>query len=118
MKAIINFKSTGFSIIILLFGIMSLSNLASAQEATPVIYIKIQVDGLSCSFCAYGLEKNLKKVKDVKDVFISVKEGYSTFNVPKELPPSEEELKTIVKDAGFTPREITFSDKPFVEDDE
>lgn len=34
-------------------------------------------------------------------------------NVPKDQQPTEEELQKIVKDAGFTPKEITFSKTPF-----
>jgi len=112
-----NLKTTGLSFLIMLISLISVSNSVSAQEATNVTYVKIQVDGLSCPFCAYGLEKNLKKIKGAKDVFISVEDGYTTFNVPKESQPTEDELKKIVKDAGFTAREITFSDKPFVKDE-
>lgn len=77
------------------------------------IYIKIQVDGLSCPFCAYGLEKKLKEVKSARDIHIDVKEGYATLNALKENQPGEAELKEIVKKAGFTARSIGFSETPF-----
>lgn len=110
-------KITGLSLLMMFISLVFGNNSASAQEVTTVTYIKIQVDGLSCPFCAYGLEKNLKKLKGAKDVFISVEGGYTTFNVPKDKQPTEDELKKIVKDAGFTAREITFSDKPFAKDE-
>ena len=59
------------------------------------------------------MEKKLKKIEGAKDVFIELAEGEATLNVPKEQQPTKKELETIVKDAGFTPREIIFSDKPF-----
>ena len=89
-----------------------------AQENSERTYIKIEVDGLSCPFCAYGFEKKLKKVKEVRDIFIDIQEGFATLNVPNDDKPTEEELRKIVKDAGFTAREITFSSTPFKEHNE
>ena len=111
-------KLTGFSLLIALISLLFTGYTAFAQEGKEITtYIKIEVDGLSCPFCAYGLEKNLKKVEGVKDVFISVEGGFATFNVPKDHQLTEDELKKIVKDAGFTAREVSFSDKPFVKDE-
>jgi len=86
---------------------------ALAQEDTVRTYVKIQVDGLSCPFCAYGLERNVEKVNGAKDIFISIKEGYTTFNIPKDQLPTEDELIKVVKNAGFTARKVIFSEKPF-----
>ena len=86
---------------------------AKAQETSEKTYIKIVVDGLSCPFCAYGLEKKLKKVSGSEDIVIALTEGEATMSVPKHQKPTEEELRKIVKDAGFTPRVITFSETPF-----
>lgn len=86
---------------------------SSAQETSEKTYIKIVVDGLSCPFCAYGLEKKLKKVSGSENVLISLTEGEATMSVPKHKKPTQEELKKIVEDAGFSPREISFSEEPF-----
>jgi mercuric ion binding protein len=86
------------------------------EEQEERTYVKIQVDGLSCPFCAYGLEKKLKEVEGAKDIYIDVKEGYATLNVLKETQPTHEELEKIVKDAGFTARAIDFSETPFEND--
>jgi copper chaperone CopZ len=84
-----------------------------AQDSSEKVYIKIGVDGLSCPFCAYGLEKKLKQLDGSEDVFIELEEGQATMSVPKSKEPTTEELEAIVKDAGFTPREISFSAQPF-----
>jgi hypothetical protein len=60
----------------------------------------------------YGMEKKLERAAGSKDVFIELTEGEATKSGPKGNEPSSEELETIVKDAGFTPGEISFSDKP------
>ena len=68
--------------------------------------IKLRVDGLACPFCAYGLEKNLKALKGVKELKIDLDKGVVTL-FPKEgaLIPVDR-LSEAVKDSGFTPRDI------------
>ena len=39
---------------------------SKAVEKPATRQIQVKVDGLSCPFCAYGLEKYLKKIKGVK----------------------------------------------------
>jgi copper chaperone CopZ len=120
----INSKKTGLFILLVIFALTASTSLtytqeaASSSESTSNTYVKIFVDGLSCPFCAYGLEKNLKKVDGASDVFISVANGYTTFKVPRENPPSQSVLSGIVEDAGFTAREITFSETPFAKEKE
>jgi copper chaperone CopZ len=111
-------KKYGLSLLIVIFGLLSSANVVSAQETSSYTYIKIQVDGLSCPFCAYGLEKNLKKVKGASELFISIVNGYTTFQVSKEKLPTENELTKIVEDAGFTARKITFSEKSFAKEED
>ena len=95
-----------------------LSNVnALAQSKIDIIYIQIRVDGLACPFCAYGLEKKLKKVDGATNLQIEFEEGIVSLEVPKDKKPTEESLKKVVTDAGFTPREIKFSDTPFKKDD-
>lgn len=102
-------------IALMAFSLMNISLMA--QEDTGKTYIQIRVDGLSCPFCAYGLEKKLKKVDGATDLHIELEEGLVSFVVPKDKKPSVESLRKVVTDAGFTPREIKFSDTPFKKED-
>jgi len=102
------------TLMLAMIGMLVLSHEVVAQDTKT--YVRIDVDGLSCPFCAYGMEKNLKKVKGAKQVYISVQDGYTTFNVPKDKQPTEEALTKIVEDAGFTARKIRFSPTPFKKD--
>ena len=106
--------------LMLLWSILALTtiNTISAQDNNEKAYVKIQVDGLACPFCAYGLEKKLKKIKGSTDIKIDIQKGYVFFRIPKENKPSEDKLRELVKDAGFTAREIKISDKPFSDGDE
>jgi copper chaperone CopZ len=83
---------------------------------SEMTYIKIGVDGMACPFCAYGLEKKIKKIKGAENLYIDINEGFITFAVPSDKKPSEEELKKIIKEAGFKVREIDFSLTPFESD--
>ena len=64
----------------------------------------LQVDGLSCSFCAYGLEKKLERTEGIKSVKISLNEGKVFVKVADDFEPQK--LKEIVEDSGFSLRKI------------
>ncbi len=69
--------------------------------------IKVRVDGLSCPFCAYGLEKKLKKMEGVEKIEISIEDAYALLTIEDGMVVSEKTIRKNVKDAGFTAREIT-----------
>lgn len=78
---------------------------ASAQVETATV----KLDGLSCAFCAYGLEKRLKKVEGVEKVEIKVDQGTANLTLKKGKTLSIEAVEKAVKDGGFTPREISLT---------
>jgi len=78
----------------------------SAQEDGAQAAI-IAVDGLSCPFCVYGLEKNLKKVNGVESVNIDMKTGKATVVLKPDAHVDAQALRQAVKKAGFTARDIT-----------
>ena len=80
---------------------------AYAEEHTSSKQLAIQVDGLSCPFCAYGLEKNLKKVKGVSEVEVDMKTGKAFVTIISEAKVTHAQLKEAVKRAGFSAKEIT-----------
>lgn len=78
----------------------------SAQEADVSSAI-IKVDGLSCPFCAYGLEKHLKKLAGVEGIDIDMKNGQAIVRLKSGAQVDDAALRTAVKKAGFTARGIT-----------
>jgi len=76
-----------------------------AQEATGQS-LTIQVDGLSCPFCAYGLEKNLKKVQGIDSVHMDMKAGKATVLLKPDAHVDDQALRKAVEKAGFTARDI------------
>ncbi|AMC11784.1 hypothetical protein Lupro_11110 [Lutibacter profundi] len=98
-----------------------ISNLGVVQAEVKIkklnqtgTYIKIWVDGLACPFCAYGLEKQIKRIEGVKNLHIDLNRGFITFTAISEKKPTEERLKKLVKEAGFVARKIEYSKTDFV----
>ena len=70
----------------------------------------LRVDGLSCPFCAYGIEKKLKKTEGVESVDIDLHRGLVIVKTREGVKLTEAQMKRLVKDAGFTL--ISLSEKP------
>lgn len=73
-------------------------------------HIVIRVDGASCPFCAFGLEKRLGHIEGVAQVRMEMKDGKAIVILRKDAKVSEQALRQAVEEAGFTPRDISFSD--------
>lgn len=83
----------------MLFLVISLVGLGMAQTRTTYV---IQVKGLSCPFCAYGLEKKLKKVKGVESVSIDLEKDEAVVTSKSDVAIDEESLRKAVRAAGFS----------------
>ena len=83
-----------------------------AQQTSPPDaaqqHIIVRVDGASCPFCAFGLEKRLGHIEGVAKVRIEMKAGKAIVTLKEGAAVSERALRQAVEEAGFTPREITF----------
>lgn len=64
---------------------------------------EVQVDGLGCPFCAYGLEKKFKEFKGIKKVAIDIETGDFSFLYPTEKALTMEAVVAQVQKAGYTP---------------
>jgi len=86
-------------IIISVFTFSLSSNSVKAQSERD--QIEVQVDGLGCPFCAYGLEKKFKEFKGIKDVKIEMETGQFTFTYPSEKAMTLEQVENQVDKAGY-----------------
>ena len=77
-----------------------------AGEDVPQPKVTVEVDGLACPFCAYGLEQRIREIPSVQQSIINIEAG------TVELTPNEgehidiDELKEAVIAGGFTPRKV------------
>lgn len=67
----------------------------------------LRVDGLSCPFCAYGIEKKLIRTEGVESVTFDLEKGLVIVKVEEGVILTEGQLKLLVDDAGFTLRSMT-----------
>ncbi len=85
--------------VLILFLLISLVGLGFAQAQTKYV---LTVNGLTCPFCAYGLEKKLKKVKGVESVSIDLEKDEAIVLIKDGTVVQEEALRKAVKKAGFS----------------
>lgn len=77
---------------------------AGAQEAKHVY--KVYVDGLSCPFCTYGIEKKFSKVEGVEKIDIDLKTGTTIITMAAGTTLDETTARETVEAAGFTLRDF------------
>ena len=80
-----------------------------AQKDQGMDQIEVQVDGLGCPFCAYGLEKKFKEFKGIKDVAINIETGDFSFRYPTTKALTLEVILQQVTKAGYTPNQATIT---------
>lgn len=68
--------------------------------------IEVEILGMSCPFCAYGVEQKLKRLDGVEDLEVELKTGITTLSLADGADISNETLKETVEEAGFKVAEI------------
>jgi len=63
---------------------------------------QLQVKGLACPFCAYGIEKELQKIDGVTAVDTHIKDGAVIVTMEDGATLDESTAKKAVEAAGFT----------------
>jgi len=69
-----------------------------------------RVDGLSCPFCAYGLEKKLKSIEGIDKLEIKVNDGLAILSFKESAEIDTAIIIQKIKEGGFTPRGLTIED--------
>lgn len=89
--------------------LLALPQGAAAQAAPQLgmLEVTVQVDGLSCPFCAYGLEKNLRKLDNVARVELRVDQGRAVVTPKPGTSLELGALERAVRVGGFTPRAVS-----------
>lgn len=84
---------------------LSLILVATSVLAAPLTY-QLRVDGLSCPFCAYGIEKKLGALEGVQGVETNIKDGIVIVTMKDGVTIDEASAKKAVKEAGFSLRKL------------
>lgn len=72
-----------------------------AVHAAPMGYA-LQVDGLACPFCAYGVEKKLNSIEGVEEIKVDIEKGQVIVIMADGSLLSESNAREQVEKAGFT----------------
>lgn len=79
-------------------------NLGAFAAGTQYV---MRVDGLACPYCAYGIEKKLKKIEGVEKIDVDLNKGLVTVNVRENVELTKPQMIQLFEDAGFTYRNMT-----------
>lgn len=92
------------NIIIIFLAVFMLGNTTAVNaQSKKIDAFTVQVDGLGCPFCAYGLEKKFKELKGIKNVKIEMETGVMNFDYPADKGLSIAQVEKQVEKAGYTP---------------
>ena len=89
-------------ILLLLISLVGFSLAQPQPQPEPQAKYVMEVNGLTCPFCAYGLEKKLKKVKGVESVAIDLEKDEAIVTAKAGETIEEESLRKAVRGAGFS----------------
>lgn len=93
--------------------LLSLVLFSSVSIASSITIITITVKGMTCSFCTYTIKKELKKIKNVDAVHISLQHKQARVRMKPGMVKKQVITKEIVKalkQAGYSYGKIKFSD--------
>jgi mercuric ion binding protein len=68
--------------------------------------VALRVDGMSCPFCAFGLEKRLRELPAVDTLVVRVSDGLVLIRAKEGHALADTDLEDAVARAGFSLREI------------
>lgn len=101
------------NIIIIFIAILftGISNPIYGQSKKDVDQFTVQVEGLGCPYCAFGLEKRFKELKGIKKINIEMKTGTLTFDYPTEKKLTIVQVEEQVEKAGYTSAGVSIKRK-------
>lgn len=88
-------------ILSVLFGLLLMQTAFAAGT-----HYEMRVDGLACPFCAYGIEKKLKAIDGTSDISVDLDKGIVSVNMAEGKELTEEQMKKLFHDSGFTYRSM------------
>ncbi|MFT6417470.1 MAG: copper chaperone CopZ, partial [Dokdonia sp.] len=90
-------------IMTMILSLFAVTGTQAQKNGKQMDAFEVQVDGLGCPFCAYGLEKKFKEFKGIKKVAINIETGDFSFLYPTEKALTMDAVVEQVKKAGYTP---------------
>ncbi len=89
-----------------LFIVAVLLCLSASVFGADETILEIDIDGMTCPFCVYSLEKELGKLSQVDEVLISLKSNKARLTLKEGAHIDFDTLQEVVLRAGYTPGEV------------
>lgn len=83
--------------------------LAASAWAAEHEVVHVSINGLSCPFCAYSVDKSISKLTGVDSVNVNLAENSVDVVMLAEHTADLEAIKQAIVNAGFTPVEASKS---------
>jgi len=84
--------------------------LGSAVLAADTEMVDVAIQGMSCPFCVYNVEKKLRGLDGVDQANVNLEQGRARVVMKPGVPMDKARLKQAIVDSGFTPGKFTVSD--------
>ena len=88
---------------------------ATASTAAGARTVEGGVNGLVCSFCVQGINKQLRKFPATQDVLVSLEHGLVAVQVAAGKSLGDEQIRKALVDAGYTVTSIQRTTTPLAE---
>ena len=89
-----------------LFIVAVLLCLSTSVFGADETVLEIDINGMTCPFCVYSLEKELGKLSEVEEVLISLKLNKARLTLKEGSHIDADTLREVVLTTGFTPGEV------------
>ncbi len=86
-----------FSVVIFLTG-----TFLPRAAHSRILEVTVTVEGLACPFCAYGIEKKLKRVEGVNSIDVEMERGVVIITAENDRSVNIGQVPGAVKDSGFS----------------
>lgn len=83
-----------------------LASSLAAQAPPPGDSLRLKVDGMVCSLCAYGAERRLRRVENVERVRVDLDSGLVVVLLRPGTAVSDSTLADQIRRAGFALRQV------------
>ncbi len=83
--------------------------LPASLFAAGVQMVDIDIEGMSCKFCAYKIQKNLSQLPAVETAKVDIDSNKAHLVMSAGKQADIEQIKEIILESGFTPVKITLS---------
>lgn len=93
-------------IIYLLLGALALLSSTIAQSAGSAQPVDIQVSGMTCPFCVYGVKKKLEQLPGVARAQVSLDKKMARITPQSGQTLDMDRIREAITEAGFSPGQI------------